>query len=458
MNHFQLIRLSAVMTFVIPLIAFAQTPDIEAAIADRAAHYSPEDYKYISYLTTRPWTGQQRTDLERAIKLAVASDSIQPVLERCVPVHVNETLLRIDIRDLKWRYEDWYEVAYKRNPYALKGDLPLVVRADWLLSELSDMRDSNTYQLLIFGGDNLPKTKDDVFKFFGIGTNKNQTFGYIEGQSGVSVQGTRLIESLPIARTEAFITSDVKKLDGRRDPLENLFGFKPDGQEGIVGIFKESITTGQQCSLNWYWLNNGDGKLVNEAPGDLVSANPPFRHSSIIATPGACIQCHQQGWQTLTKNELRVYFKSNAQIFQSIKDRDEIERKLLTNLDEELRRATDQFTLAAVLMSGCAAVDASKSYRAAIESYDGRLNLEQTAAELNVSPIEWTQALALNGVLAAGRLASLPHGGTIPREAWEEQWPDAYYATHGGRPLPQEKPKAVEPVKAKPQVKSGRRY
>lgn len=457
MNPASLTLRTFALVLIIARLAFAQTPDVEAALADRAK-LPAELWPSTFYLTLRPQVGQNRTDLERAIKLLVASDSTQPVLERCVPVHVSENLLRINIDDLRWRHEDWKTVAYTRNPYCPIGELPLVVRADWLMAQLSDARESDAYTRLIFGGDNLPKTKDDVFKFFGIGTDPALTFGHIEGKSGVSVQGTRLIESLPIARTRAQITSDVLKLDKARDPLQNLFGFKADGQEGIVAIFKQSITTGDLCALNWYWLNNGKGEVVPEAPGNLVRANPPFRHSEIITPPGACIQCHNQGWIDYTENELRAFINSGANTYASEADKRRIEGKLLSNLKSELERGSNDYTLAVSLACGCAATDASKSFTAALAQYDAPLNLEQTAAELYTSPEEWTRTLALNGTLPA-RLAALPHGGSIPRATWEEYYNQAYNAAHNGgriveRPaeIQQTAPvveKAVETPKAK---------
>lgn len=461
-----LIRCSAVFTFIVAAVAFAESPDVAAALADRAK-LPPEQWGSTYYLTLRPHTGQQRTDLERAIKLLVASDSSQPILERCVPVHVSETLLRINIDDLRWSYDDWRTVAYTRNPYCPKGDIPLVMRADHLMAQLADAREFDSYTRLMFGGTNLPKTKGDVFKFFGISAEPKQTFGFIEGQSGVSVQGTRLIESFGIPRTFAWVTSDVLKLDKRRDPLENLTGFTPDGQEGIVGLFKLSTTTGDLCALNWYWLNNGKGEIVAEAPGNLVRANPPFRHAEIITQPGACIQCHTLGSIAFSRNEFKEFVKSGANTYTTDTTRRDIEAKLLTNLNQELTQASSQYTLAVTLTCGCPAVDASKSFTAALEEYDAPLTLEKTAAELGVSHVEWTRTLALNGALPA-RLASLPHGGTIPRAAWEEAYNAAYVAANGGgtivEPATVKAPVVIKPLEkpvakpvTKPQQRSGGR-
>lgn len=464
MNELRLTILSAIYTFVLVAAVFAESPDVAAALADRAK-LPAEQWPSTYYLTLRPHTGQQRTDLERAIKLLVASDSPQPILERCVPVHVSETLLRINLDDLHWSAADWRVVSYTRNPYCPIGEQPLVIRADWLLSELGDLRESDSYNRMMFGGDRLPKTKGDVFNFFGVAENQFQTFGFIEGESGVSVQGTRLIQSLPIPRTWAWITSDVKKLDSKRDPLGTLGSFTPDGQEGIVGLFKQSLTTGQTCGLQWYWLNNAKGEIVAEAPADLVLANPHFRRAPVIAPPGACIQCHRGGGIAFTKDSVREFVKSGANIYANKVKGEQIEASLLTKFDSELRNAGEAFTLGVTLATGCAATDASKSFQDAINQYDLPLNLEQTAAELYSTPEEWTRTLAMTGTLPAP-LAALPHGGTVPRASWEELYNASYAAAHGGGGIVVKQQQAVVPAdspalpkatQVRPQQRSGGR-
>jgi hypothetical protein len=456
-----LIRVSAIVTFVFASVVFAGESDVDAAVRDRASHFAEKDWGYIYYLSLHPHAGDAAKDLERAIRLVVASDTTQQVLERAVPVKVTTGLYRIDLRDLGWRYEDWYEVAYKRNPYAL-DQMPLIVRADWLLLEMSDRQDSDTYDRLIFGGNNLPKTDKDVLKFFKVIEDPTLTFGIIEGQSGVSVQGTRRAESLPSPRGYAWRTRDVLKLDERRDPVEHPDGNSPfDGSEGIIGMPKLSITTGKRGTLQWYWLNNGKGELVSRAPVDLVRDSTRFRHLDEIRRAGSCIQCHTEGLNSFTRNEFKELIKAGVNIFANEKDRQLLEAFHLSDLKTEISRANDDFQSMVELACGCKSADAVKSFTAAVNRYDAPLSLQDTAEELNVDAKLWTQVLSTNVDLPA-RLASLPHGGKIPRVAWEEGFRPAFYATHGGQPIKrqvdaQQQAKPAEKQPAEKQNNSGHR-
>ncbi len=234
MNSARLIRLSAVVTFIVASVAFAESPDVEAALRDRTAHFAPADWPSIYYLTTAPHVGQAAKQLEQALQLTLASASTQQVLQRCQPVAIGGGLFRIDLRDQHWRYEDWVTVASKRNPYSL-GTLPLVVRADWFVEEISDLQESDSYFRLLFGGDKIPKTIDDVRKFFGVDNDPTKRFGMIVGESGVNKQGTRWMESRPISRGYYWQTFDALKLDGNRDPIEHADGtFAFDGSVRAV--------------------------------------------------------------------------------------------------------------------------------------------------------------------------------------------------------------------------------
>src|SRR4051812_33649247 len=95
-----LIRIAAIATYVFAAAAFADSPDVDAALADLRAHFTPADQPYISYLTLAPHVGAEAVALERALKLVVASDSTQPILDRCVPVHIGGGVFRIDLRDM----------------------------------------------------------------------------------------------------------------------------------------------------------------------------------------------------------------------------------------------------------------------------------------------------------------------------------------------------------------------
>lgn len=468
-----LVRLSAIVTFVFTAAAFAGNDDADAAVRDRASHFAPADWGYIYYITLRPHAGQAAKDLERAIRMVVASTSTQPVLERALPTKVATGLYRIDLRDLNWNYEDWVTVN-QRNPYAL-GQVPLIVRADWLLVELSDQRESDSGNRLLFGGKNIPKTRDDILKFFKVVNDPALTFGWIEGNSSVSKQLVRLASFLPIARGFASITSDVLKLSTEQDPLEHPDGnFKFDGQEGIIWQFKMSSASGEQGVLPYYWLNDGKGNVIAKANVDLVEDTTHFRGFAEIAPPGSCIQCHINGANNPTKNEFRDLLKSGVKVFANDRKRAELEAFHLLKLDKQISRINEDFGVMVTTATGVSPAESVASFKAAINRYDAPLYLTDAADELGVDAKLLSRVLATNADLPA-RLASLPHGektdkvdtrGRVPRASWEENYEKVYYATFGGQPVkrpPVEEPKIRQAQeqkatdKAAPQTSGNRR-
>lgn len=465
MRPLLIVRLSAIVTFVFTHAALADAPDVKAAFADRAAHYPKADWDYIYYVTTRPSVGEAAKNLERAIKLVVAQTSTQRVLNRCVPVSIGSGVFRIDLRDLGWRQEDWIEVAYKRNPYAI-DKLPLVIRADWLLEELSDLVDSDSYFRLLFGGDKIPKTIDDVRKFFHVDNDQNLRFGMIAGESTVNTQGTRWLESRPQSRGYYWQTFDAKKLDKDHDPIEHVDGsFQFDGSEVIVGMVKlwlgDAKHPGTWGTLQAYFLTNNKGELVQRAPVDLVSDASRFRGYNEIRDPGSCIQCHKTGLNLPTSNEFRKLVLSGVDVFAGTQKKDQLEAFHLSDLAGEFAAANNQFQTIVEYATGAKASETSDSFKASINVYDAPLNLELTATELDVPVNDWVAAIAKTGTLPA-RLASLTSGaktdkadtrGTIPRVAWEQIFREAWYSTHGGKPVTKEAPpKPKNPPQEAPKV------
>lgn len=415
----------------IPLVA-AQPADVSAALADRA-NYSAADHPYLFYLSAAEVEESARLDLALATRLMVASSSRQPILERCLPQPVGDWAYRIDLRDLHWDHAQWAQVL-KKYPYNRPSHaLPLVVRADWLLAQLSDQQESDAYQRLLYGA-NVPKTRDDALKALGVDTASGtatpdyRNFGMIEGDSKVAVNKVRWIENRPVTRGYAWGTRDVTTVETGKDPLENLTGdFKHDGEEWIIGIPKTSTKTGARGALQVYFLANGAGELVARAPVDLVVDSARFRGLTEIRSPGSCIVCHSTGLNPVSeKNELRELLDSGVQAHALLKEVPaQLEAFHLAELDNEIKRNCEDFATAVTAVTGEEPDAAAAAFKRAIERFDAPLDLESTARELGVTADRWRDALAYasaNGIALSARLAGLPHGRTITREAWEEQF------------------------------------
>jgi hypothetical protein len=411
--------------------AFAAHPVAEAALADRAS-LPLVDRPYMLYFTTFPAVGKDRLNLERALKLVIFQTSRQPIIEKCVPVKVQTDLFRIDLRGMYWRGDDIKEVFGNRYPYrTYNGLLPLVVRADWTIAELTDMQERDSYFRLLFGGNNIPKTRDDFLKLLQVANDQLLTYGMIEGQSGVSVQGTRVLEQRPKLGGYAWGTRDVLKLDAKRDPLEHpdLSG-EHDGEEWIIGSPVVSITTGMRGVRQIYALSNGKGILVNRAPVDLVKDHTRFRNLDEIRNPGSCIQCHKEGLNDPTQNLFAETIKSGVDLFADYKEREKLELFHLSKLSRDINRANDDFATPIELACNCSSIEAARSFKAAIDAYDAPLNMEQTSEELYIGARDWARSLATEGILPA-RLASLPHGGKVSRDAWEDYFTEAWQKSRG---------------------------
>lgn len=417
-----MVRIQLLLVALIVLIAgqMALGNDVRLADADRQ-QFPPELWPQLYYLTTSGTTVEQQEAVEVALSLVIPSTSRQVVLERCLPVKVGPTLYRINLHDLQWSTTVWRQIVAE-HPYSASKN-SLVLRADWLLLQLSDAQESPAYYSLLFGE---ARTRDEVFALLGVDKNPANRFGMVEGQSGVNVQGKRWIENRALPRGYAWLTRDSIELTGDRDMLERPDGtFKHDGEEAIIGLRKVHLASGTQGVLQVYFLADGKGKLVNRAPVDLVSDSTGFRGLSEIRCPGSCVQCHEAGLNPLTQNELREYITSGVDAYAKYDKQQSIEAFHFADLSKELERNGQDFQAIVHLATGVDTKQAVSSFRSALAVYDRPLSLDQAAIELHASADELRLALAWASAQSyqlPARVAGLAHGQNIPRPAWEENY------------------------------------
>lgn len=408
----------------------ASAGDADAALAHRQ-QYPQAEWGYHYYLSTSAAAAEHREELSQAIRLVVASSSLEPVVERSTPQPVaGSNLLHIDLRELRWDHRDWLRVL-RRYPYHHGHGLPLVVRADWLLLELSDGTRSDAYYRLLFGGDNIPQQRDDWLDLLKVSRERGDDFdalrfGLIESQSGVAKQEARWIESHPVLGGYAWGTRDVLQVREENDPLEHPDGdFRHDGEEWIVGIPKVHLASGVRGTLQVYLLSNGRGGVVQEAPVDLVEDATKFRGTREIRNPGSCHQCHSEGLQYPSTNEFRKLIADGVDVYADDKTQRQLEAFHLGKLERAIERANEDFQAIVQAVTGVPSTAAAAAFKASVNRYDASLDLEATARELRTTPDEWRNALGLASVelkQLGARVAGLAHGRTIPRAAWEDQY------------------------------------
>lgn len=429
------------MTVLVAILILAAVPaDVADAAADRA-QYPASEWPYLYYVSSRHLDGELKDQTEAALAFVVASASRQPILEKCVPVRVADGLYRLSLRDLQWDAHAWSRALIKGYPYGRHpGKSSLVIRADWLIAELTDTTQSKLYYQLLYGRDDLDR--DGFLKFWSVNADASSHFGVItksRAANGPSVSGIRLIENRPTSnRGSAWGTRDSAKIDKGSDPLEHLDNnFRHDAEEWLVAMPKVSLASGKRGLLLAAWLNNGAGKRQEEAPAAIVTDHAGFRGQFAIRNWGSCINCHATGLNDPGVSELRQYIAAGVDVYaQPKKLAEQIELFHLSDAGKQLRRDNEDFGQAIKIVNGLDGEDNAAAYRAAIQAYDAAVTPATAAAEVYATLAELRLAIAYynaNGGKVGARLAGLAHDKTLPRAAWEDHWYTAYLAVQAWR-------------------------
>lgn len=413
-------RLTHTLLLLALFAGMATANDGAAAYQDQLTQ--PPTVRYVTTATAS--TALDRYQQEVALAFVVASTTRQDNLAYCRPVKLTDTLYRIDLALLKWNEADWNHLVAKYPYHPTGAHNATLVRADWLILQLTDQTESDAYLRFVFG--RVPKNRDDALAILSVDAEPQFRFGLIQANSGVSVAGTRWIENRPISRGYAWGTRDSLKLDGDSDPLERPDGgFKHDGEEWIIGLPKFDPATGYRGALQVYFLANGVGTVVPRAPVDLVRDHREFRGFAEIRNPGSCIDCHDSGINPVGPNQLAEVIKSGVEAYADYENYQAIEAFHFSQLDKEVNRNNEDFQGAALLACGEPSAEASLYVKQVVEAYDAPVTLERAAAESYIAPAELKRALALgsaSGYSLGARLSALAHDGTVPREAFEENY------------------------------------
>jgi hypothetical protein len=415
--------MSAILT---AMLVLAAGSDSDAAFSDLQT-LPPAQQPYTAYLTTSIVAPEHREALAKVIAFTAASLSSKPYLGDQLPVAVPGTnLLRLDLLGLGWE-KTWpavirthYVPAYRPDTAHLT-QIPLVVSGLWFVAALPDsnLTADGQYQLL-YGTP--PKTDKEFRKFWAVNEKPDLFFGRIEGDSGVAVQRTRLMENHPTGnRGYSWQTYDSRAIAGATDPLENLAARPPkhDASELIAAIPKHYA--GQSGSLQAYFLADGQGKRQEKAPADIVTDSTGTRGVEIRNTL-SCIVCHTEGLRHPTLDQYRSYILSGARIYTHDKaTQQEIDRYLDSPIAKEINRNNEDYAAAVGLCNGLTPQQNAAAFRLLVQLYDAPLTLEQQARELYTTRDEWRLALGdySRTYQLTGRLALAAQDVPISREQWQ---------------------------------------
>ena len=405
-------------------VANAQPPEaIAAAVQDHEqARAAGIDTRYL-WLPTGEGTP--------VAQFVAVFASRQSLLDQCQPVPIVDGLVRLNLTGLQWTVADWSAVfGAKSNPYAL-SDNPLVVNGGYAIDRLTDATRSDAYLRFVSGPEPAPKTQAEAFTMFGLDPAKSRSgaYGWVEAASKVNVtpNAARLVRHDDGIGTESWITFDVRAPDGL-DPLEDLGpDIAHDASETFI-LRPLVSTTGLRGIMPVVFLADGKGKLVAEAPADIVIDDTRFGGIATIRTPGSCVVCHASGPKMPSLNGLADRLRAGVQLLATGERKVEVELFHLGSVQRDLDRWQDGYAESVAAINGLTPEANGAAIAAFVLDYRADVDLERAALELACEPGELRLALADASRLQyaiGSRLAGLAHGIPMPRSSFESKYRQA---------------------------------
>lgn len=424
------------LTFIAAILltapAFAVVPAeaIAVAVQDYQAHAAAgEETRYVSLYEV---PAEQRPMWHAVVRFNTVYASRASLIEDQLPQQVAGTqLYRVRLNGVQWSASDFSAVA-AGSPYAtpVGNRNPLIVRGDWLVWELHDGSKSNAYYRLLYGGANIPKTRDQYLAFWKIDPQAQAgfEFGVIEGDSGInkSRNGARWIEHTYGVVNEHWGTRDVLEVQVGKDPLNAPSGnFSHDAEEHFVLVPKVS-NDGVRGVMAATILADGNGNIVHAAPADYLEDYTRVANSPIVRNPGSCISCHAEGSQKPTTNAIERVLKNGTLLYAKDQATQSfVERFHLGGVAKELGRWSDDYNAACLAVTGMDSRTVSRLYRECIAQYAADVTLDRAAGELLTDAQSLRLAIgnaSANKIDVGVRLAELADGRPMPRTAWESEY------------------------------------
>ena len=319
-------------------------------------------------------------------------------------------------------------------------NVQLIVRADWLFRDLSDLTRSNTYTDFLFapynkGSGKIPRNLDDWDDVFGAKAVNDflRRSGFDSRQGAVVEDGTSIVASQNRLIIQTAIPT---RLNGKKSQTLDVL------QTAGNGDFTETRNRNFQFDFSelFYTLPNGGraaalannkGKLLAKADSDIaVNRLAAGQHARFtVYAPGSCVLCHPSG-VNIPHNALADLRASGVKI-NFLRKQDAIADSAFFFSDLEKQMKNDQGLYADFVArtSGFAPAENSKQYGLFTAWYDQKLDAAQAARELGVDRdvllellVDGFRKASAPGISLASpkaRLHQLATGSTIPRSVWE---------------------------------------
>lgn len=377
--------------------------DLDRLLAADAAKVGTEARWFsLAHLANAGATEPQLERYRVALATLLGSLTWAATPPRLVAIDRENTVFRIDLRDLGWSATTW-DTLRASYPYGVaRGRVPEALRADWFVATAS--RAPLYHQLL-----GLPDTEAELARRLGLDLAADirgvevARAGF--NRSGVSVNN-RVIERHATRFGAYWRSYDFASNLGRENVFEHPLDFVPAGGEIIFNL---------PDGLQAYMLVDRNGKRIDRAPQTIVS--DPRRPDRAVENAVSCMGCHAAG----------IIPKAD-QLRDARLERGTVDRvRLLHPAPEVMTRLYDEdrarFARALAAVGARPGEPADEPITALTTRYEAELDLATAAAELGLRAEELGQRLPrLYGLRQAlGGLAN--PGGTVKRDAWAALFP-----------------------------------
>lgn len=437
--------------------------DVLGSILDDLNRLGREDQRYQRYFTLinlhnnsfRERANTTKRQNVSAVELKITRAALSKALNSVswqhrivIPAAIDaqQTVLRIDLRDLGWERGTTWNDILREYPYALKLDLhpePNVrgmasevyaktgtdvpyLRADWFIA--SAVRPPLYYRIL-----GLPDHALDLERMLKVDViadfmrDRVARAGFTE--SGVSQQN-RLVDRHDAVHGVYWKSYDFAPNREHGNllsfPLGPVFAdnpfagqaFQHDGGEMIF-----SLPNG----LHGYYLTDGVGKSIDEGPTAVVRDSNETAGSPAVVVGISCMGCHKTGMISFTdavRDGTGVGGEARLKVQRLYPEKSRMEQLLQQDEAAYLAaalRATGQF------LAGDGAVLAPQEFKEfddpiklTAQRYQRDMGLEEVAAELNLSPENLAILIKTNRRLREFGLGPLVNqeAAAIKRDEW----------------------------------------
>lgn len=437
------------------LLAGSPAADVTAAAGDLAKYGADEDKPHVRYLSRPPGsTVEEWTDLKVAISVHVNSLSRSANLVK--PVLVRGDLLRIDIRDYRWKAATWEKLASVEPYYTVRrkiGDkeevlaarwLPKdemtkligwtdsiipVVRADWFWVQTAIQADRKVgyYDFLEL------KNRNDYFKLVGVDRKKAEELGKqwaaVLRRSGISIRNRQVARDGVVDGGHWYTLDVTANQTRKKNALNTLIGYDHDAEEHIAPL---------PNGLFAYYLSDNKGVQQDSAPDQVGPDTTTTSNDARIHAYLSCVRCHREGLRPLDDYGRKLLAGPGKLAVSN--DRalfDKLAALYLRPLDRHRVRDNLEYS-EALKEAGGAELNPAKLaqiYTSVWQRWnDNDVTREQAALEIGVDEVFLTEALRWYGSPKGGKqilpLSLLGFTLEKPESMLREHFEEAYDTIH----------------------------